>query len=226
MNTSSQIPTDLYTSLKGSLVAAEVLHTSSQTKDATLLQNIIYKLHTERKRYPAFERLISKVIFKIHDRVFYESSDFMRQSAHVATICGFAQAPTKNMTIAKELLNRMPLVEKPKNMLSSFQTILEQTTNLYADQGYQKQDSNRNVAYRLKALICMLAPFAKTQPEKQRIYDCANTLEKVQPTFKGFSQQYAFTPKKKSINVPILEPVNVYLRPVQSRRGFSFSRDD
>ena len=226
MNTSSQIPTDLYTSLKGSLVAAEVLHTSSQTKDATLLQNIIYKLHTERKRYPAFERLISKVIFKIHDRVFYESSDFMRQSAHVATICGFAQSPTQDMAVAKELLNRIPLVQNTRSMIPSFQTILANTTHLYTAKNYQNKDTNRSVAYRLKALIHMLAPYAKIQPEKQQIYNCAVALEKVQPTFKGLAQSYTPPTPRKKCCVICKEPVDVYRRiPFQSR-GNSSRIDD
>lgn len=227
MNPTSKTLTDLRTSLRGSLVAANVLCTSTQTKDALLLQNIIRHLHTKRKTYPHFEKLISRVIFKIHDKAFYGPSDLMRQKAHIATICGFALAPTQNMTVAKELLNRMPLVETPKNMLPSFQTIMEQTTNLYADQGYQKKDSNRTVAYRLKALICMLAPYAKTQPEKQRIFDCATTLEKAQPVFKGFAKQYAFAYKKKSVNVPTQEAVNIYARPVYVKRGgSSFFRDE
>ena len=227
MNTTSKNPTDLCTTLRGSLVAANVLCTSTKVKDADLLQNIIYNLHAKRKEYPNCERLISQVIFKIHDKTFSRSSDFMRQKAHIATICGFSQTPTQNMAVAKELLNRIPLVEKPKNMLAPLQAIMEQTTNLYAAKNYQQKDTNKTVAYKLKALIIMLAPYAKTQPDKQQIYDCANTLERVQPVFKGFAQQYAFTPKKRATHICIKEAVDIFARPAYGKRGgIPFSRDE
>jgi len=226
MNTSSQVPADLYNSLKGSLIAAEVLHTSSKISDATLLQNIIYKLHTKRKRFPNYERLISKAIFKIYDRVFYESSDFMRQSARVATFCGFTQAPTQDMAVAKELLNRIPMDRDIKVMIPSFQAIMENTVNLYTSQNYQTKDPNRTVAYRLKALIQMLAPYAKIQPEKQQIYNCATALESAQPIFKGFARSYTPPTPRKKCCVICKEPVDVYRRiPFQSR-GNSSRIDD
>ncbi len=212
MNTSSNLPTDLCTSLNGSLVAVKILSTSNRAKDANLLQDIITNLHSKRAQFPQYERIISQTIFKILNTVMHNPSELMHRKAHISTICGFIKYPTKDFYVLKELTKQILSMENPQNMFSLFQSFLIRAVNTYLDENFSSKDSNFQLANQLAALMKVLSPLSKTQFDKNILHDCANTLEATHPSFKGIKQLYpAYKPKKHN-HVAIKEPVEIFTR--------------
>lgn len=196
---------NLTTSLKSAIIAVSVLISSTKPKDATLLKNILGNLHGYRRFYPEQERLISRVIFKIHDMAYYGSSELMRQNARVGTFCGFALRPTKDMSITKGLLNRMALVERIDDLLPSFKVITNNVLKTYADQNHQQKDMDASIAHRVKNLMQIIAdrPGRKNFSDYHWLHETAIKLAQLQPEMKNVvehfpavtSKTYKFHPK-------------------------------
>lgn len=226
--------TNLMTSLKSAIIAASVLTSSTNAKDAILLKNLLRNLHGYRRFHPEQEKLICRVIFKIHDMAYYSSSELMRQSAHVGTFCGFAAHPTKDMAITKGLLNRMALVKKIDDMHQPFQTITKHILKNYADQNYQQKDTDLGIAYRLKNLIQIMAdrPGKKNATDYRWLHESASQLAQLHPQMKSFAKQFPLV-KPKIYKLPpesvryLAEAAVIYSRPINPKGSNRYySRED
>lgn len=227
------IKPNLTKSLKSAIIAASVLISSAKSEDATLLRNILGNLHGYRHFYPEQERLISRVIFKIHDMAYYGSSELMRQSARVSTFCGFATRPTKDMFVVKGLLNRMALVEKIDDIHQPIQKITQQILNTYAEQNYQQKDTDLAIANRLKNLIQIMADRTgkKNAKDYRCLHESAAKLAQLHPRMKNFAKQFPTVASKcykfqpKSVR-PMAEAPIIYARPANYQNFGKFSRED
>lgn len=203
MNQSTISPKELISFLRASIFAADFLSTSNKPADVERMEKIIDNLHEYRKKYPQYQSIISKALFKVFDNSFYNSSKYMAQRVQVSVIYGFTKQAPNDMNTLKELIKRMGLAEKPQNMGLAFRKITEHTLDIYNQENYQHYDSNRSIAYLLQSMIMTVNNFSgkKTIPEQLWLYENAKKLANAQPIFKAFSKNFK-KPKtvKKTLN--------------------------
>ncbi len=224
MNQSTISPKELISFLRASIFAADFLSTSNKASDVERMEKIIDNLHEYRKKYPQYQNIISKALFKVFDNSFYNSSEYMKQRVQVSVIYGFTKQAPNDINILKELIKRMGLAKEPQNMGLAFRSITEHTLDIYNQESYQHYDSNRSIAYLLQSMIMTVNNFSgkKTIPEQLWLYENAKKLAKAQPIFKAFSKNFK-KPKtvKKTFKILPCEPAEVYPRSHKIRNRFS-----
>lgn len=224
MNQSTISPKELISFLRASIFATDFLSTSNKPADVERMEKIIDNLHEYRKKYPQYQSIISKALFKVFDNSFYNSSEYMAQRVQVSVIYGFTKQAPNDMDTLKELIKRMGLAEKPQNMGLAFRSITEHTLDIYNQESYQHYDSNRSIAYLLQSMIMTVNNFSgkKTIPEQLWLHENAKKLANAQPIFKVFSKNFK-KPKtgKKNFKLLPCEPAEVYPRSHKIRNRFS-----
>lgn len=206
---------------------AKVLSVSNKPSDAQRMENILADLHQLRCKYPEYEPIISQTLFNIFDHSYYHSPEYMRLRTQVSIICGFALKPTNDMNILNQLMDRMLLIDKPKNMLYPFKSITQRTIDLYDLGNYKEKDLNSKIAYRLKMMIQVVNDSLrrKTNPDVKWLYENARKLAENHPNFISFAKAFPKPnqPKKVQKLFP-REAANAFpAKPSMRRHIFSHS---
>lgn len=182
---------------------ATTLCSSDKTKDILALEKVLTNLQHCRKYYPGAESDICDAIFKIYDKAYYSTSDFMRHRIRVMTLHNFAKMPTKNMSVLKELLNRIALVENLQEVFAMTQVITDRALEHYEAQ----KDPDLKVAERLKGLMLLLSqtPAIKNNRANRKwLSSCATYFESIQPACKELVKSLPKPGLKAKKNVPLI----------------------
>ena len=223
MNMNMDQSDNLSNILNGNLVAASVLCTSTNPKDVFLMEKILETLHEYRSSFPESDQKISQTIFQIFNISRRAKSDFMRHRAQVTTFLGYANRPTKEMSVMKELTSQMIKLNNTKEMWAMFQLIVHRCLKNYDP----KKDADLKVAVRLKKIISMMAHAVENQKSREHqrwLHNNSAYLANLQPIFKDFAKQFPKPKPKPTASVPVpLEPSQIYGNAYRMHKGLYFN---
>ena len=203
---------------------ARRLARSPKIQNVVLMSDVLSQLHRNRPFYTSDQEIV-KTIFRIHDQNISSPNPLMRKQIQIASIFGFLGVPPRDMSTAKQIMDRMFLMKNLTEVRPAFKSLTQRMISLYESLDYKNQDDNLAIAFRLKALLQIIRdmPSKQKNADQRWVHENAKRLAKAQPMLKQLPDLFPATPRKVTSFDPPRGPVSVYPRVAHPKKTIQFS---
>ncbi len=188
----------LYTTLKNIRQTTPFLCQFPDTSAGTdAICRHIETLNDLRQYYSSKEPVILRTLFQVFDHAYYHVKPENATRIHNAFTTGFLRHLPADYQSQKEVLKRMGLIPLTQKNRNSFEIILQNMIENYADRQWKKQDENHALSYQLQMMILKMAELkSRNRTQQNWLAENAQKLAQQHKRLKPMAKEFKPAPRK------------------------------